>query len=180
MRQKKKNLKDIFSLQQGDERNPSDDKCKQHDICHLHVFPSNLLICFSYFSSPTSLLGLILFAKCLTFCLMHSFCLCPSLMYYKQAVSGLIHTHTLIQRSSFILSASFLSLHFTILFHFPKNLWYPFISVWRWANETHSHSYWWSKWKLPQTHTHTCTKIHTYTLILILDCVSHFSIKKAH
>lgn len=85
--------------------------------------------------------------KCLTFCLMHSFCLCHSLMDYKQAVSGFIYTH----HSSFIFHARRL---FTLASFrrpppFPQNLWSPFIPAWRWANETHSRSC------LMCTHTHT-------------------------
>lgn len=91
-------------------------------------------------------------------------------MYYKQAVSGFIYTHH--SSSIFHARCLFTLASFYRPFPFSQNLQCPFISVWRWANETHSHSYWWSKRELP--HAHTCRKTH----VLILNCVSHFSIKK--
>lgn len=79
-----------------------------------------------------------------------------SMMYYKQAVSSLIHTHT---------HASRLSLHFAILLHSSQNLikGAPFIPVSE--NELVGH-----RATGAGGHTLAEEKPHEHTLILKLDC----------
>lgn len=101
-------------------------RCKHHHSSLLHIFPSNLLICFSYLAHLPALWAFLFLAKYLCFCLMHSLWLCPPLMYYKQAVSSVIHASTHTTRLSSH-SASLLSIPFTSLLHFPKTCAPPFI-----------------------------------------------------